>query len=60
MEDIQSVSLEREENISTRKKVKELENKSPSSITPSRKSARGHGPKTTNQGDENTMRKGRK
>lgn len=46
MEDIQSISSEGEEKISSRKKAKELEKKLPS-ITPNRKSPRGHGPKIT-------------
>ena len=48
MEDIQSISLEEENDyLSSRKKVKENVKKMPTSTkVPCRKSPRGHGPKT--------------
>ena len=45
--EIQSISLDEEENTSSGKNVKGTEKKLPSSITPSRKSPRGHGHKTS-------------
>lgn len=57
--DIQIIILEGEENTSLGKKVKGKETKLPSSITPSRKSPRGHGPKNLGQDEKEYNEEGK-